>query len=387
MKVLVLGVYYDCNLGDAVICECVADRIRQYFQDAEIDICDLQNRHEYPIQQKIPMNVILKRRKRRILREFATKYIHWDKQLLNENQKLEKNIDYIKEICSRPYDIVVFAGGQVFMDAFSLFLETYVQEFSEKKIPILFNACGVGPTFSKQIRERLSSTLLNPYVKLVSTRENVKLVNQFYLQGRKKAVETYDPALWTSEVYGIKKDMHSDTIGLGMMFVFNENLKAMVKFWIDLIRLLEKRNIKWKIFVNGDISDVTFAENVLDNIPELPFSKEAYFAPIPRNAKELVQTIASFKSLISFRLHSHIIACSLDIPTVAMVWDDKLHSFFEKIGHSERCKTVYEKTASIMDALALAELEGYDKEIIEKQKKYADDILINSIRDNVKNIR
>ena len=32
MKILVLGVYYDGNLGDAVICDCVAARLKQHFK-------------------------------------------------------------------------------------------------------------------------------------------------------------------------------------------------------------------------------------------------------------------------------------------------------------------------------------------------------------------
>ncbi|MGN0203215.1 MAG: polysaccharide pyruvyl transferase family protein [Coprococcus sp.] len=383
MRVLVLGVYYDGNLGDAVICDCVAARIKYHFKEAQVDVCDLLDRHEFIKQQETPMDLILKRRRRKKLRERATVYFHWDKQLRNEQHKLENNKKYIEGICAQSYDIVVFAGGQVFMDAFALFLDAYIQHFSKKKTPVIFNACGTGPAFSKNIRKCLSDALLNPCVKLISTRDDVKLIEKYYLHGKKTAVETYDPALWVSDVYGVVKNCDSDTVGLGMMFVYNKNIKDVTRFWTGVIRLLEKRKVRWKIFVNGDMGDVTFAKHVLDNIPELTRPKEEYFAPVPEKPEELVQVIASFKSLISFRLHSHIIASVLDIPTVAMVWDNKLRFYFEKIGHGERCMTVDSDPEEVLMRLERAEAEGYDRRIIEEQKQYADNLLYQAICESV----
>ena len=383
MKILVLGVYYDGNLGDAVICDCVAARLKQHFKEAQIDVCDLLDRHEFTKQPETSLDVILKQRRRRKLREWATVYFHWDKQLRNEQHKLERNEKYIDDICSWPYDLVVFAGGQVFMDAFSLFLDAYIQRFSGKKLPVIFNACGTGPAFSRNIRKCLSNALLNPCVKLISSRDDVKRIEKYYLHGKKTAVETYDPALWVSDVYGIVKNEDSDTVGLGMMFVYNENIKKVTRFWTNLIRHMEKRQIRWKIFVNGDMGDVTFAKHVLASMPELTRPEEEYFAPVPEKPEELVQVIASFKSLISFRLHSHIIASVLDIPTVAMVWDNKLRFYFEKIGHGERCMTVDSDPEAVLARLERAEAEGYDRKIIEEQKRYADNLLYRAICENV----
>lgn len=387
MNVLVLGVYYDGNLGDAVICDCVASRIKSHFKDAQIDVCDLLDRSEFVKQEEIPLELMMKRRCRRTLREWATVYLHWDKQLRNEQHKLENNEKYINDICNRNYDVVVFAGGQVFMDAFALFLDAYIQRFSKKKIPVIFNACGTGPSFSANIRERLSNALLNPCVKLISSRDDVELIEKHYLRNKKTAIETYDPALWVDDVYNVTKNSDACMVGLGMMFVYNENLHKVIRFWKNLIRLMEKRKIPWKIFVNGDISDVSFAKHVLRNIPELTLPVESYFAPVPENPKDLVHVIASFKSIISFRLHSHIIASSLGIPTVALVWDNKLRFFFEKIGHKERCITVDATPEEVLMRLDKAEAESYDRRIIEEQRCYADTLLCKAIRENTENMK
>lgn len=47
MRILVLGVYYASNLGDAVICDCVADRLMRAFPGAQIDLKDVKNRHAF----------------------------------------------------------------------------------------------------------------------------------------------------------------------------------------------------------------------------------------------------------------------------------------------------------------------------------------------------
>ena len=38
MRILVLGSYYSSNLGDGVICECVAGQLKKVFPTAEIVI-------------------------------------------------------------------------------------------------------------------------------------------------------------------------------------------------------------------------------------------------------------------------------------------------------------------------------------------------------------
>ena len=81
-----------------------------------------------------------------------------------------------------------------------------------------------------------------------------------------------------------------------------------------------------------------------------------------------MRLIASFGSLISYRLHSHIIACSLDIPTVAVQWDRKLPFFFEKIGCPERCLTAKATPKQVLAALEKAQADGYDRAAISSQQ-------------------
>lgn len=83
----------------------------------------------------------------------------------------------------------------------------------------------------------------------------------------------------------------------------------------------------------------------------------------------LVKTISRFQSIISFRLHSHIIAASLGIPSVAVVWDDKVRGFFGKIGHPERCCTLLDGPEKILNKLEKARQQGVDCKLIAEQSR------------------
>lgn len=378
-KILVLGVYYSCNLGDGVICQCVAARLKHHFPDAAITIADLVNRNSFSERFTATIEELLKRRWRPRLRRIVSKYFFWDKQLRFEGLRLKDHIDHIDEILQDDWDVVVIAGGQLFMDRYSLFLEAVIQRCDQKNVPVFINACGTGPTASRKIRSRLAAAMNKSCVKLISSRDDAEQVRNLYLKGSKNVISTYDPALWTREIYGIEKKTQTKTIGLGFMYVESRPTKAVLRFWKNLILELEKRQLDWKIFVNGSGDDVTFAKYVLSHIPELKQPAENYMVPVPHTPIELVQTISGFHSIISFRLHSHIIAASLGIPSIALVWNSKVRFFFKKIGYGWRCCTVYASAKRVLNKLEKAEQVGYDSQVLLQQKQYADSLLYEAI--------
>lgn len=92
-----------------------------------------------------------------------------------------------------------------------------------------------------------------------------------------------------------------------------------------------------------------------------------------------MEQISEFSSLISFRLHSHIVAASLNIPAVGISWDEKIKFFYENIGHKERCLPVGCPAQEVVKALLVACEEGCDRELIQRQRVYARKILLNEI--------
>lgn len=368
MNILILGAYCSCNLGDAVICQCVADLLQKRFPQAQITICDVVNRTRTTPRREPDAAVLEKNRKEDRKIRLISRWTFFDKLLRRERWRVEKqNRTHLEQVCQTPCDLVIFAGGQMFMDRYALFLEFCVERFAQRGIPVFFNACGTGPDDSRAIRKRLKKTLSSSNVVHISCRDDVERVNRRYLKAGRTAVPTFDPALLTGQTYGITKAENADTIGLGVIYPNFVDPQKALKLWQDIIRQLERQGKRWQFFSNGDPADIVFARQVIASMPELQGREAELILPWDRQPEELVAHIAGYKSLVAYRLHSNIIACSLDIPSVALVWDDKLPRFFEKIGHPERCFSVDAKAEDVLRALERAEQEGYDRSLIEQQ--------------------
>lgn len=384
MKILVIGVYYANNLGDAVICDCVASRLQAHFPKAQIRVVDVRDRHDFQKSAQVSMETMEKGKKRAWIRHTATSLGIADKEYKHEMCRLSGSLSHIEKVCQEDYDLAVFAGGQLFQDGFALFLREYVKYLEAKQIPVIFNACGTGPSWSRRIQKELAETLNASCVRLVSTRDNKALIEKRYLKGQKEAVSVTDPALWTREVYGISKDPDTQVVGLGIMYATSVNLKAETKFWVRMVQFLEQQKIAWEFFVNGDFADAAYAKYVFSQIPNRKDSLEDHMAPIPTLPKELVSTIARYKSIISFRLHSHVLAASLQIPGVAMVWDEKLKFFYEKLNYPERCMTVKNTPKQVYEMLCQAEEKGYANSHMEEQRARSEQILLQAAEDIMK---
>lgn len=367
MKFLILGAYCSCNLGDAVICRCAEEMLRKSFPGSEITIRDMIRRDRTAPRKEPSVRSLWKWRVGDKLFRLLAR-LGLEKRLLDrEKGRVRQNLPHIEQICAGDYDAVVFAGGQMFMDRYALFLEACVSRFQEREIPVFFNACGTGPDDSPAIRERLKRTLSAPNVVYVSCRDDVERVNRRYLEGGRQAVSTCDPALSAAEVYGAEKAADAETVGLGVIYPNAVSPRKALKLWQGIIRELEGQGRPWQFFSNGDPADIVFARRVISSMPELRGREEALILPWDREPEDLVRHISQYKSLISYRLHSHVIACSLDIPTVALVWDKKLLYFFEKIGHRERCFPVESAARDVLNGLERAEREGYDRALITAQ--------------------
>lgn len=371
MRILLLGWYYSSNLGDAVICDCVADTLRRQYPQAEILLRDMAGRTRFPPRRPVTMASLRRDRRRVRLRSAATT-LGWDKQEKHSQWYVDYKKEVLEQIGSIPCDAVVFAGGQLFMDDLALLVEKLTALFAKQGIPVFFNACGVGPSRSHAIQTRLGAALRDPMVKLVSCRDDAALAARW--RGM-DVIPTADPALEAAALYGIRRDEGSRVLGLGIQYPYHLNVRLVKNFWRRLILDLEAKQIPWKLFTNGGEADMAFARDILASL-KLP---ERCLCPAPETPAALVKTIARFGGLISFRLHSHILACSLDIPTAALVWDRKIPLFFEKIGCPERCLTPDATPAQTLAVLALAAEKGYDRDLLARQSREARALLLEAL--------
>lgn len=375
MKIAVIGVYYSENLGDGVICDCVAYWLKQAFPEADIHIIDIEGKTDFLLQQSVTIKLLQYRHYKLKWDEFLTKTGIKDRIYYWNKLDVDTRRDFYEKIGKGNFDAAVFAGGQLFMDWLSLDICEFLKQFEKRNVPVYFNACGVGFAISENIRRQLNKYLIKNNVRLISSRDDAEMVEARYLCKKRKTYRTFDPALWCKEVYGeIKKSR--DLLGLGIMYSNHTSFKKLTRFWISLIKELEKRHIKWKMFCNGSAEDYSYGWYVLK---KAGLKGEQYILPYPKRPKELVKQITSFSKIISFRLHSHIIAAAYDIPAVAIVWDDKLRFFYRKIHHEERCRSERDSPDVILDTLDTAVKEGYDRAVIEKQKDFSRKLLIDAI--------
>lgn len=374
IRILLIGELYSSNLGDGILCECAQSLIKQKIKDVEIDVIDLSLRENYSNKKEDSLN------KKRILNALKSKLFSID--ILYANMEFYINSinskslqEKIRKKCDKKYNVAVFAGGQMFMNCFSIPIYYFVEELSSRNIPIIFNSCGVGKTKSMHARKKFKKALNNEHVKLISSRDDVDSINKLYLNNcTKKAIKTYDLGLWTKETYKIHPK-NKDIVGLGVMYLPTIAEEKVIKFWVNIIRELERRNICWKIFCNGNLKDYQIGKKILAHLS----MSENKLLKRPTEPKELVETISLFKSIISYRLHSHIIATSLGIPAVAIEWDKKLRFFYKNIEKEQRCLKFNDSPKKIISQLEEAEKNKYNKQIIENQKVYARDLLIESI--------
>ncbi|KIR02416.1 hypothetical protein P261_01231 [Lachnospiraceae bacterium TWA4] len=258
-----------------------------------------------------------------------------------------------------------------------MFISEFIKHLEEKQIPVFFNACGTGPAWSPYVRTKLADALQSPVVKYLSTRDNKELIQSRYMKNSEISIYTVsDPALWCNEVYGIEKDNDSNVLGLGLMYATSLNVKTETKFWKKIVKYLNKRKIKWQFFINGSAEDLVYANYILSQLDGEEINKDIAVPNIP---VDLIKIISGYKSIISFRLHSHIVATSLGIPGVAIVWDEKLQFFYKMMKHPERCKTIYDSPKEIWKALELAQGQGIDLNNVLEKRKISEDFLIQSI--------
>lgn len=373
MNILVLGAYYSPNLGDGVICECAAYMLQRMYPDAQITICDLKNRTRYNHSYSGDIKKRLqKERQRDKLRRFVTKYLHWDKIRDHHYYALNKDRSYVEEICKLNADKVVIAGGQLFMGRYGIFLAEYIKAFAERNIPVYINGCGVGHNHnnSPAIRKLLADALTNDICKYVSCRDDTAYMDRL-IHHKREILSTFDPAVWTDEVYEITHTAANKTVtGLGIMYAPHLPQQKLLRFWIGMVEALEKRNMPWAFFTNGSGTDEWYAREVFSRLPSVSGRFEDHFTAVPQKPRDLVQMLDSFKGIVSFRLHSHIISASIGVPSIAVAWDRKVPQFFEKIHHPERCFTIDDSPDVILKELETAFRTGYERELLEYQKDY-----------------
>ncbi len=381
-KIVICGLIHDLNLGEHIIFETVQYLFKKKLAKSDYIVqADLFGRVKSRVlwnKKDDPFNMIRNNTINVLKKVFSffnkdisniLSYIEWS---ISPNGK-KRLIKYFRSIFKEASLIIIDGGGIIECEVhqYQLPLEAIVKVAREMNIPVIFNAVGlVGIYNEKDFRYKLMKKVLNDdIVKHISVRDDIDTMNNLYLKTNgKKAILAADSAVWVSEAFKINKNVNADTIGLGMIrsniyddYNLGMSEYDLINIWTSIIKELEKRNYKWKIFCNGFYKDNELGEKILDklNITD----KEKYICNVPNSAYELAEMISNFKAIICHRLHACITAYSLDIPAIALSWNKKLGYFYKYIGFPERVLEPNKfDPVIIVDCMEKSIIEGYRDE-------------------------
>lgn len=288
----------------------------------------------------------------------------------------------------RQSDIVIFGGAPMFNFLYQDFYErtAVLLELIEKHgKPVLFSAIGVeGYDDDSKKCQRLKQTLNFDCVKQITTRDDFETLQKYKAREDLILDKVADPAVFASKVFepykahpaaGLEEAGGAEETGrrkkAGIFILrqggFMANKVAFsrddaVSLWLDLIQELEARDIDYELVTSGHFSDEAFLDYLIRK-HHVPENKCVFNINSP---EKLVHAISSYDAVISCRLHPSIVSFALDVPSLGIVWNQKVRWFYDSIGYEDR---VFD-TASLNPGQLAEKLEQILSEGVEKKPEF-----------------
>ncbi len=289
----------------------------------------------------------------------------------------EEDTEVLKR-CLQGKDAVVFPGGGLNSIKFNRrLLEIFELIEQQDGLEVFFNAVGIDRMNPKPKNATLLTRMFKKkQVLQVTTRGDYQQLLKYIKKPKRYEPKlVFDPAIWADEAYHIRKKPGAKKIGIGVIrpeiYEANGNevsIEDVFAMYIHIIQELERRGFTWELFTNGMAKDASFGKEIL---ARLGLPKWRYMKRNVKSGRGLVKRIAGYQGVIASRLHANILATSLRIPSVGLVWNDKMNLFAQAIGQQER----YINGEKLQDApyivhqLEQALQDGYEEQAILKLKE------------------
>lgn len=251
----------------------------------------------------------------------------------------------IKEELITNSNMIFVAGGALFGVNYLNFFE-YIEKIVEiadnKNIPVYFSSTGLNNiNATTGTDERISALLSKKCIKSMSIRENKDSYKNWLKDSNIELVKVCDPAVWTKHIYAkrlkLRKNSNKKIIGINVARggLFKDNKKKWdfsdeMKYLNDLKNKLDVSSYDYMFYTNGSIPDTNtmkyFAQQY--NIPD----EKLIFI---NSTSELVETISQFDFVVAIRMHSSITSYALEIPSINLIYTDKVQRFYENINRPE----------------------------------------------------
>ena len=360
-KILVLGRVKDINLGDVVIVDSCAWLLNEVIKNINKSFFWRKKRPFFSLPQKIS--------------DVSTANV-----IDGSDENVESNM--------KEYDKIVFPGGGInSLKVTRLLLQRLDTGINTR---FYFNGIGIHPVrHYEELADNIERILNDERVRQITTRGDLNQTLD-YVKSEKPypIILISDPAICSAEAYKVKKNENSDIIGIGLIRpeIFVEqntdiSLEEVYDMYGHLFKEMDKRGYSWKVFTNGTKRDYEFAVEALE---KFGYGIEDHLLRRPTKPEHLVKDVASFKGIIAARFHANIIATSLSIPSVALVWNVKMRGFAELMGVKDRYIEDRNKLLDpvyLCDKLEEAMRAGYDRQRILDAKNNAYLTLKNIVLD------
>lgn len=325
--------------------------------DQVIEVCDLSLIHA--VMKNLDMENIHYSINSRAVGIITRKYL----------QTRETELLALPDKLIREANVVVFGGAPVFAFDHQDFYEktSVLVDIAEKnKKPVIFSAIGVeGYEENNERCQRLKAALRQECVKQITTRDDFESLQKFADDGAVTIAKVSDPAVLVSNIIKSKEKVNSPDdikkIGIFVLrgggFIDNGikiSRENAVDMWKEIAGELERRGYTYEFLTSGHYADEAALDYMIRN-HEIPLERCAFNMNTP---EQLMKKINTYDGVISCRLHPSIIAYSCDIPSIGIVWNDKVQFFYDSIGYSDRAvdplqtrpQEIVEKLENAMEA-------------------------------------
>ena len=351
MKIGLVGEFYSKNLGEPLLFECTRHLCKKNSEDKiEFKYIDFFGRsfsgdNSVWFDKDRTFFVFILKSIRKVIKCMGKnqKTLWLDEKIWALGRERKRLARYFADSIKGLDGIIIMGAGTIKYDVrlnFAPYYKELMQEAEKQNIPVFINCAGIESKYNaKDRRCRMFCDVLSmDILKIATTRDDIETLKQMIHNKKTEVAKIADIGVWSSETFDISREK-SDTIGLGIItperFVeFHRNItpKQYEEEWLQIIKTLDLQGKKWEIFNNGDDCDREYAEALCLKAGYSPEQK----VKTPTTPEELVKVISSYQGIVTSRLHSCIVAYSLGIPFVAIIWNNKLQYFAENIGYRNR---------------------------------------------------
>ncbi len=350
-KIIIFNVKFSTNVGDGVIAECMEHEIAALSPGTEIVTIDIGGRESFG-DSGVIKNGLLKNSVKSVLKYLPKTMTQALKARVSE-KAIETRFKPQWTEKVRGADLIVIGGGQLIAasdDYFPPRIQAVCEIAAELRIPFALHAVGMSNPagFSDNARQIFKRYFENnPLFVGGSVRDADSMKNWCALFPNMQIGLARDPGLTAAVTYcrifnqakslkntrkGEVKNIAVGVIAPSVMDTHAAQIENGApfsrQFFTELGCELADAGFNVTYFTNGAAED----QEYLETFSKRDFgNRTVHFAPRPLTPKELAATLAQADCVIAHRMHALIVSYAFGIPTVGLVWDQKLTAFYESI--------------------------------------------------------